>query len=473
MPKPEPMSHTNNPPLAAETIWTLERRTAFWVYWSLLAALFGGFIWGQRSHLSPNDRSRWNTVWSLVEFGTYQIFDTEEEAKKYDKPVQLPTIDKVYIDGKFYSSKPPLLPTVIAGWVWILKPFVGEPFANDARTADGQTKPGSIHVYAKATLYLFQFVPFLCLLVLYRRYLDGYSRTDFAWGMGLAAAGLGTLTAGYLGTLNNHVIAAWSGFVTAYQLVRIWYEHERQWWRFLLAGLFAGWTAANELPAGLLVIMAIVIAVLADWRKTIAFFLPPLAVVTAAFFYTNWMVVGTIKPAYTQKEWYEYPGSHFVPGAPGRSAIDSLNDPEKRENSAVYFVHMTIGHHGWFSLIPIWFFALWGGARSLRGRDAGPAGLAWPVFAVSAGVFLFFWLVADQRNYGGYCHGMRWLIWLEPLWLLLLPIGLDQSAANPKLRRLAAACLLVSVFSMADTLCVPWSYSWLHRVLRYFGIVGY
>lgn len=449
------------------------RSDFFWGYWTLVACVLGGFIAGTRSTISPNDRSRWNTVWSLVEFGTYQIFDTEEEAKKHNKPVQFLTIDKVRKDGAFYSSKPPLLPTVIAGWVGSLKRITGVPFTNDSRDAQGQMQSGSIHLYAKLTLYVFQLTPFLVMLVLYRRYLDRYARTQFSWVMCVLAAGLGTYTAGYQGTLNNHVIGSAFCFFTAYQLVRIWYEGERQWWRFLLAGLCAGWTAANEYPAGLLALAALAIAILADWRKALAAFVPPLALVTVAVLYTNWIAIGSWIPAYVQKELYDYPGSHFVSGAAGRSAIDSLNDADKRENSITYFIHMTVGHHGLLSLTPIWLFAGWAAFASVWRRDGPPADMAWPILAVSIGAFAFFWLVADQRNYGGFCHGFRWLMWLEPFWLLLLPLALDRCAENPRMRRLATGCLAVSVFSMADALCIPWTYSWLHRVLWYVGIVPY
>ena len=67
----------------------------------------------QRPFLSANDRSRWCTIRALVEHGTYEI-DAITAQPRWD------TIDKVRHrnrDGqqRFYSSKPPLLPTLKSG----------------------------------------------------------------------------------------------------------------------------------------------------------------------------------------------------------------------------------------------------------------------------------------------------------------------------------------------------------------------
>ncbi|MFK8114365.1 MAG: hypothetical protein AB8B91_19340, partial [Rubripirellula sp.] len=76
---------------------------------------------GDTAFLSANDRSRWCTVASLVEHGTFAIDQQDaisDPVMRNRKPWQ--TIDKVRhlgSDGKqhYYSSKPPLLPVLIAG----------------------------------------------------------------------------------------------------------------------------------------------------------------------------------------------------------------------------------------------------------------------------------------------------------------------------------------------------------------------
>src|ERR1700677_3017365 len=58
----------------------------------------------ERTILGQNDGSRWDTVWSLTHGKGYVI-----DSAPYG------TIDKVYRDGHFYSSKPALLPVMVAG----------------------------------------------------------------------------------------------------------------------------------------------------------------------------------------------------------------------------------------------------------------------------------------------------------------------------------------------------------------------
>ena len=79
---------------------------------------------------SANDRSRWCTVRSLVDKRTYAIDEivNGKDADTWD------TIDKVRHlgeDGEFhyYSSKPTLLPTLMAGKYWVLKKITGKSIA--------------------------------------------------------------------------------------------------------------------------------------------------------------------------------------------------------------------------------------------------------------------------------------------------------------------------------------------------------
>src|SRR5947209_19379664 len=68
------------------------------------------------TQLGANDVSRWCTVWSLLERGTYAIDDCPWQSKTQDKvekvaPFQAKVAGKEPVKH-FYSSKPPLLPTL-------------------------------------------------------------------------------------------------------------------------------------------------------------------------------------------------------------------------------------------------------------------------------------------------------------------------------------------------------------------------
>ena len=82
----------------------------------------------QPTQMGANDISRWCTVWSLLERGSYIIDEC---------PWQIDTQDKVFRTSKwtggedgpkhYYSSKPLLLSTVIAGILYPARRATGVP----------------------------------------------------------------------------------------------------------------------------------------------------------------------------------------------------------------------------------------------------------------------------------------------------------------------------------------------------------
>ncbi|HAC92677.1 MAG TPA: hypothetical protein DCF63_18905, partial [Planctomycetaceae bacterium] len=90
---------------------------------------------GETPFFSANDRSRGCTILALTVNGTYAIDQVIEIRDPNTKRRTWDTIDKVRHrgpDGKqhYYSSKPPLLPTMYAGGYWLV------------RSATGATLPG-------------------------------------------------------------------------------------------------------------------------------------------------------------------------------------------------------------------------------------------------------------------------------------------------------------------------------------------
>ncbi len=125
--------------------------------------------------------------------------------------------------------------------------------------------------------------------------------------------------------------------------------------------------------------------------------------------------------------------------------------------------HMLLGHHGFFSLTPIFLLI----PASILVRKADPE------FFKKIGVIFFFSLVGFlvfclfTTNYGGLCQGFRWMFWLVPFWLLLLPHSLAILERHSKHWRIVAVGLLIiSSYSAFTSLLSPWSLSWLDRLLR-------
>jgi hypothetical protein len=443
---------------------------------------------------SSNDRSRWCTVRALVDKGTYVIGHrypdkadpTKTGKKKYgDDGIVFDdgweTVDKVMKPGTgdFYSSKPPLLSTLLAGEYWLLKHGLDWSITE---------RPWSV---IRVIVLTVNGLPWIVYLVLLARLIELFGVTEWGQLYVLAAACFATLMTPFLISINNHTVAACSATVALYLGVRIALSERPRWWSFVLAGFFASFAACIEMPAAA---FAAGLGVLLLWRyprPTLLGFAPAAVIPVAAFFLTNYLAIGELLPVQTKgvrSEWYQYPGSHWAKTPdPNKPGIDFART---RENWPTYAFHLLLGHHGLFSLTPIYLLALVGmvwGVRRLasRGRqppDEAPTGClrdparVWGWLAASTllltVVVVGFYLI-KTNNYGGWTNGPRWLMWLTPFWLLsLLPVAdrLSQSKAG---RGLAYVLLALSVLSASYFLWNPWRHPWIYNFMDSHGWIPY
>src|SRR5271155_75954 len=86
----------------------------------------------QPSQMAANDISRWCTVWSLLERGGYVIDECPWQIDTQDKVFRAVKTPRAAPDGEpaaghYYSSKPALLPTLIAGILYPARLATGVP----------------------------------------------------------------------------------------------------------------------------------------------------------------------------------------------------------------------------------------------------------------------------------------------------------------------------------------------------------
>jgi hypothetical protein len=424
---------------------------AEWLIVALGAALLFGATLNARQLQSANDRSRWCTVWSLVERGTYQI-------DEIDKKSGWTTIDKVLHDGHLYSSKPPLQSTAVAGVYWVVKNILG--FDLLKQTADA----------ARLILLIVNWLPLVISFIVLARLLARSSENQTARLIALATFCCGSLVTGYATTLNNHSVAAMCLVFTLAPLLRILSDDSRRGLDFAQVGFWAAMVCCHELPAALFGVATFVLLVRKSVPQTAKWFVPAALLPLIVYFVTNYLATGGWKPFYlyygTEKYLYEIDGVRSYWHTP-HGMDQSLDSP------LVYFFHCVIGHHGIFSLSPIFLLAIvpvfW--KRLLTEHRLRPAILLGG--ALSIAVLGFYLTRFDNYNYGGNTFGLRWMIWLTPFWVLAMVPTLERFATRRAGLVISLLLLGVSVYSSESAAKNPWSSSWLFQQMEQAGWVDY
>ncbi len=414
----------------------------------------------QRPFLSANDRSRLATIRSLVEHGSYEI-DAIVAEPGWD------TIDMVKHRGRdgqqhLYSSKPPLLTTLMAAPYWLIERTTG------ATLGDYPYEVG------RALLVLLNVVPMVIYFLVLAQLCERIGTSDWGRIFVIAAATLGTFLTTFAVAINNHTPAATCIAIALVAGVRIWYDDQRQTRYFVLAGFFAAMSVACELPA---LSFCVLLGAALLWRaprETLLGYAPAALLVAVAALATNYIAHDDLRPPYMHRgrsdpadNWYDYT---YV--RDGRLRESYWNNPvgvDRGEPSvARYALHATIGHHGVFSLTPVWLLSVWGVALLARERRFRELAV---MIALLSLVCLTFYILRPQadRNYGGMTSGFRWMFWFAPLWLVAMLPAVDRLSRSRIGRGVALVLLALSVLSASYPTWNPWTHPWLWNWVSYLG----
>ena len=430
------------------------------------ASIVGSGILTLPEVFSVNDQSRWATVRALVDTGRYSIgyreLDPDGSYRDFGI-VSYPgwdTVDKVMhpATGRFYSSKPTLLPTVVAAEYWVLRNGLNLYMRRNRMAV------------TRTILFTINWLPFVFYLLLLARLIERLGTTHWGRLFVFATACFGTSVSGFLGSLNNHTVAATGALFALYHCLCIHLEDDQRQSqaRFLLAGLFAGWAMCNELPAASLAAGIMLWLLYLSPRNTLRFALPALMLPVAAALFTQYLAVGSVVPTYARESWYRFEGSYWH----NPTGLDRAEEPK-----LLYAFNLLFGHTGILSLTPVLALGWIGMVRTARhAADTGKESTArrnLALLALTLTIVTFVFYVARTHNYGGITAWPRWFIWLVPFWLLTMLPEADRWALDPRRRRVAAALLALSVGTASHVLANPWQHSWLFTVLRDSGIISY
>ena len=524
---------------------------------------------GESPFFSANDRSRWCTIRALGDDGTYEIDDVIARGPG----ISWNTIDKVQHigpDGElhFYSSKPTLLPTLMAGVYKLVKITTGKNLSDDTTFV------------VRLMLLLVSVVPWAVYLFFMAKLINSIPVRDWTRYYVLACAGFGTYLSTFTNTLNNHLPAATSVIISLYFLSEIWRLETRNqssdsdadqqpqvhWLRYFVCGLFAAFAAANELPALAFLGFAGLLCIVKSPEKTVYGFGLGVILVAAGFFGTNYLAHQEFKLPYMHRgdgkviarldgdfeaqlnsgklpvelrkaaqeqaefdapvvtkgawpsspadetrwvlrdkisaaqvsivkvtdvatddfekndsaakyeirawgNWYDYPGSYWLTeNEDNKSLVD-----RGQQSVTLYAFHVLFGHHGIFSLTPIWLLSLAGMIALVGGvKFAGRYQMRWlGLLAVTISVVVVAFYLrrpAMDRNYGGVTSALRWLFWLAPIWLVsMLPV-VDWLASSKSGKFICYLLLVLSAVSALYSMNNPWIHPWLYEIWELTGL---
>jgi len=421
----------------------------------------------QRPFLSANDRSRWMTIRALVEHGTYAI-DAIVGQSTWD------TIDMVQHRGSdgelhLYSSKPPLLATILAGEYWVIHRLTGWTLGDEP------------YEVGRLMLFTVNIMPLVLMYFLLATLVERFGTTDWGRVFVMSVATLGTLLTTFAVVLNNHLVAAVSAAIALYAFVRIYCDGERRLWYFALAGVAAAFTAADELPAlSLLAAMGLLLSARAP-RETLLAFTPAALFVVAAFFATNYLSHNSLLPPYMHRSttdpsdnWYAY--TYHVNDVERDSYWLHRQGIDRGEPSRlVYALHVLVGHHGIFSLTPVWLLSMWGALLWFKSDDPSRRHLAAMIGILTLVCLVFYIGFRPQvdRSYGGMTSGFRWMFWFTPLWLFTMIPAADRLARSNAGMAFAAVLLTLSALSVSYPTWNPWTHPWIYHWLEWCGWQGF
>jgi hypothetical protein len=379
------------------------------------------------THSAPqswNDLSRLGTAQALVESGSFAIDKTEFAG----------TGDKVFIDGHFYSDKPPL-PAVLGAIVYFPLHYLG------FRLINGNTI--SYYLITLLTVALFWLLGTLAFFYsLSFTGLDPERRL-----LASLALGFGSLYFTWSQTLNSHGLAAGCLAIGFCFLLRA--RHEGHVSRNLaLAGLFLLLAATADVPTSIYY-AAFYVYILRDpsLRRGGLYYAAPLLLTVAPSLAINYSIHHSIFPVQIVRHYFQYPGSPWL-NSDQLSGI-RLND---LDFFRTYAVRSLVGPRGFLLYNPFLVIAIWGLTREIL-RKGSFFYEAVTIATGSALLLLYYWMTTN--NYGGWSYSIRWFVPMLPLVFFFLYPYFE--ALDLQRRRWFQALLCVSVVIAAVGAANPWS----------------
>lgn len=361
-----------------------------------------------------NDGSRLATVESLVDRHTWiidrSIFVQVPKADQSLTPLpynpndqallERGTLDKLFIDGHYYSDKSPVPAVWMAAWYRVGQMATGWTARTHAdRFCWAMTFTSSGLAYVAAVCCVYRLGRRLELPLSSRLILTA----SFAFA---------TVALPYARQANNHMLLL--GVMSALTLnLAAMRDKNVSWRRFVILGTLAGLGYTIDLGVGPVILFCTSVYILCSYKthSTICFALAALPWLVLHHV-LNYTIGGSLKPANANAEYFRWPGCPFVAGNLTGSWIHT-----HLGSFLLYAASMLFGKKGFFGHNLPLFLTLPAWIVLIRRHRETRRELLWAV-GCCCGTWLLY--AATSNNSSGQCCSIRWFVpLLAPAYFVL------------------------------------------------------
>lgn len=394
----------------------------------LAAAVVAGT--GATSHVGGwNDGSRLASVECLVDHGTW-IIDNSIFAQPPNG-----TLDKLYINGHYYSDKSPV-PAVAMAFIYGLARRCDMPSA-------AESPDWFCWLLTFLTAGLGYVIAVLCIDALARR--AGHGTASRLTLVGAFA--FGTLALPYSRSINNHelLLAVVASLLVCFDRIA---EGARTWLLIAVTGWLTGLAYSIDLGAGpAIAVGAFVLAAfrLRCWSGMTVYVIAaaPVALLHHAL---NYHIGGGFGPANANPAYFDWPDCPFtastLTGAWNHNSIGAF---------LLYAIDLLVGKKGFCGhnlLLLLMIPAAWRFIRQAHPRR--------PEIMACVGWMLLTWLLyaATSSNYSGACISVRWFVPLVAPGFYILIHAVHRSVWSSSVLTLAIGAIVINALAWSAG---PWS----------------
>ncbi len=353
--------------------------------------LFG--IFTKAELLSWNDKSRIDTIRSLVEHHTFII----------DNIISNPlftTGDKYLYNNHFYSDKPPLLSIYGAGVYLFLKNLFNISFENHYKLASYLITLLTIGILSSLSLVWF-----------YKILIEEF-KIDEKWSdITILTVGTGTLVLPYSIAFNNHIVSGSLLLLSFYYLLK---SKDNKIYSTAATGIIISLAGNIDLNCFLFVPFCFLYFLMTKSFKSGAIFILSCVPLIAIYFWLNFYLSGSIIPPATNPVLWDYPGSVF-----NKTNLSGLATHYSGSDLIGYAFNMILGSRGLISHTPILLFSIFALTKIFRLKHFQYKTEYLYISTASLAFILIY--IFRTKNYSGLDYGVRWFA--TPMLLLCLPLA--------------------------------------------------